>query len=87
MNALIQSILEFSQIDKIGKKDQEVVDLNKVIGAATMNLEVLIKEKNAFFEILKNKADKDSQLFVRSNATQALSAFKTKESEDFLELF
>ena len=56
---------------------------NKVIPQKEQGT-IQAKEKNAFFEILKNKADKDSQLFVRSNATQALSAFKTKESEDFL---
>ena len=43
-----------------------------------------IKLRKQFFETMKNKADKDSQLFVRSNAAQALSAIKTKESEDFL---
>ncbi|AFM02734.1 peptidyl-prolyl cis-trans isomerase (rotamase) - cyclophilin family [Bernardetia litoralis DSM 6794] len=42
------------------------------------------KKQNDFFEILKNKADKDSQIFIRSNAIQALSAIKTKESEEFL---
>jgi cyclophilin family peptidyl-prolyl cis-trans isomerase/HEAT repeat protein len=42
------------------------------------------KKQSNFFEVLKNKADKDSQLFVRSNATQALGAIKTKENEDFL---
>jgi cyclophilin family peptidyl-prolyl cis-trans isomerase/HEAT repeat protein len=42
------------------------------------------KKQSDFFETLKNKADKDSQLFVRSNAAQALGAIKTKENEDFL---
>lgn len=42
------------------------------------------KKQTDFFDVLKNKADNDSQLFVRSNATQALSAIKTKESEEFL---
>ncbi|WP_375561116.1 peptidylprolyl isomerase [Bernardetia sp. OM2101] len=42
------------------------------------------KKQSDFFETLKNKADKDSQLFVRSNAIQALGAIKTKENEDFL---
>ncbi len=42
------------------------------------------KKQSDFFEILKNKVDKDSQLFVRSNAAQALGAIKTKESEEFL---
>jgi cyclophilin family peptidyl-prolyl cis-trans isomerase/HEAT repeat protein len=42
------------------------------------------RKQSDFFKILKDKADKDSQLFIRSNATQALSAIKTKENEDFL---
>ena len=42
------------------------------------------KKQSDFFEVLKNKADTDSQLFVRSNATQALGAIKTEASEDFL---
>lgn len=42
------------------------------------------KKRIDFFEILKNKADRDSQLFIRSNATQALGAIKTKECEEFL---
>lgn len=42
------------------------------------------KKQEDFLIILRNKADKDSQLFVRSNATQALGGIKTKESEDFL---
>ena len=45
---------------------------------------IQIKKRNYFFEVLKNKADKDSQLFVRSNATQALGAIKTRESEAIL---
>lgn len=45
---------------------------------------IQIKKRNDFFEILKNKADNDSQLFVRSNAVQALGAIKTKENEDLL---
>ncbi|WP_338762825.1 peptidylprolyl isomerase [Bernardetia sp. ABR2-2B] len=42
------------------------------------------KKQSDFYETLKNKADKDSQLFVRSNAAQALGAIQTKENEDFL---
>ena len=69
MNALVQSILEFSQIDKIGEKYQEAVDLNKVVGAATMNLEALIKEKNALIE---------TQMLpmVQGNETQMLQLFQ-----------
>ncbi len=69
MNELVQSILEFSQIDKIGTKNQEIVDLNDVIGEATMNLEVLIKEKNAFIET-------EMLPMIQGNQTQMLQLFQ-----------
>ncbi len=45
---------------------------------------IQINKRNYFFETLKNKANNDTQLFVRSNTTQALGAIKTKECEEFL---